>query len=356
MSIRLTQFSHGAGCGCKLSSAVLDQILKSNGPSFQQTGLLVGNEDRDDAAAFKLPNGDILLSTTDFFTPIVDDPFDFGRVAATNALSDIYAMGGSPVLALALLGWPIDKLSAAIAGEVIAGARNVCRQVGLQIAGGHSIDTPEPIFGLAVNGLVQAANLKTNAGAKRGDVLFLTKPLGVGVLTTAEKKGQIKSDDRAQALKSMTTLNQMGETLARLPHVHALTDVTGFGLAGHLLEMCRAANLSAEIDFDSIALLGDLASYIAQGLIPGGGRRNWQNYSSSVHFSERAGDLTLQMVMADPQTSGGLLVAVDPQAKDEVSMLIKKSAFPECAIPLGQMVANVASQPQISVKTLTSAF
>ena len=246
-TIRLTQYSSGAGCGCKIAPGVLDEILAHTpDPAAADTRLLVGNEGRDDAAAWLLDEGEtVLLSTTDFFMPIVDDPFDFGRIASANAISDIYAMGGRPVLALAVLGWPLDKLGPEIARKVIEGARSICAEAGIMLAGGHSIDSPEPIFGLAVNGLVSRTNLKTNGGGRPGDLLFLTKPLGIGILSTAEKRGGLQVADTGKAAASMARLNRIGIELATLPGVRALTDVTGFALAGHLLEMCRASGVSA---------------------------------------------------------------------------------------------------------------
>ena len=305
--IKLTQYSHGAGCGCKISPQVLDTILKSNlvQPSFP--ALLVGNESRDDAAVYDLGSGEALISTTDFFMPIVDDPYDFGRIASANAISDVYAMGGQPLMAIAILGWPVNVLPAEIAQQVLEGSRAVCAEAGIPLAGGHSIDSPEPIFGLAVTGRVRLDHLKQNNTATEGCLLYLTKPLGVGILTTAQKKGILRDEHVDLAPKQMAQLNKIGMVLGRLPQVKALTDVTGFGLLGHLVEMAEGSGLSAEIDFDSVPKLPHLDEYIAQKSIPGGTHRNWDSYGNKVApVSEER-----RFVLADPQTSGGLLVAVE---------------------------------------------
>ena len=331
--VRLTQFSSGAGCGCKIAPAVLDEILAGgNGNPAADSRLLVGNENRDDAAAWLLDDDvHVLLSTTDFFMPIVDDPFDFGRIASANAISDIYAMGGKPVLALAVLGWPLDKLPPDIAREVIAGARAVCAEAGITLAGGHSIDTQEPIFGLAVNGIVRKDHLKTNGDAKPGDLLVLTKPLGVGILATAEKKNALKPEDAGRAAASMVKLNRIGADLATLPGVHALTDVTGFGLLGHLLEMCRASGVAAAVDRSALPMLADLESYVALGMSPGGARRNWASYGGDVDPL----DDPWRAILCDPQTSGGILAAVDPTAMDDVTALMESRGLGEFAKPIG---------------------
>lgn len=308
--VRLTQFSHGAGCGCKIAPSVLSEMLLDNETGAEFDRLLVGNSSRDDAAVLDLGNNTALISTTDFFMPVVDDPFDFGRIAATNAISDVYAMGGKPILAIAVLGWPVDKLSPSIAGRVIAGGRAVCEEAGIPLAGGHSIDSPEPIFGLAVNGLVPVTKLKRNSTARVGDLLFLTKPIGIGILTTALKKNLLAGNDLELAVKIMTTLNRAGETLGMLEGVHALTDVTGFGLLGHLAEMAEGSDCSAEIHFNEVPVIPSAAEYLEKGCIPGGTHRNWNSYGDKI------GDLTdkMRMLLADPQTSGGLLVAVAPDA------------------------------------------
>lgn len=313
MQIRLTQFSHGAGCGCKIAPGPLTEILKNN-MVYPTANVIVGNSDRDDAAAYLLDQNQVLLSTTDFFMPVVDDAFDFGRIAAANAISDIYAMGGRPILALAILGWPIAKLPLEIANQVIAGARMVAAEAGITIAGGHSIDAEEPIFGLAVNGLVAAKNLKRNSTVEAGDILLLTKPLGIGIHTTALKKSLLKDEHVGLAVKEMTSLNKAGRELAEIPGVHALTDVTGFGLAGHLLEMITPRKLGAEVEFGKLPLLPGLAEYVELKAVPGGTQRNFQSFGDQLSGVEADG--FRRAVVCDPQTSGGLLIAVAPEALD----------------------------------------
>src|SRR6185503_9399945 len=268
--IKLTQYSHGAGCGCKISPAILDTILHSTVKQTVDARLLVGNDTRDDAAVFDLGNGMALISTTDFFMPIVDDAYDFGRIASANAISDVYAMGGKPVLAIAILGWPVDKIPAEAAQKVLEGARAVCAEAGITLAGGHSIDCPEPVFGLAVNGLVIPGHLKKNSTAEVGCQLYLTKSLGVGVLSTAQKRGVLRPEDAAIALASMVTLNKLGETFGQWDSVKAMTDVTGFGLLGHLAEMCEGSGVSAVLKYDSVPVIGSLSRYLEEGCIPGG--------------------------------------------------------------------------------------
>ena len=309
----LTQYSHGAGCGCKISPAILDTILHSNVSPLPDPRLLVGNDKRDDAAVFDLGNGTALISTTDFFMPIVDDPYDFGRIASANAISDVYAMGGKPVLAIAILGWPLDKIPAEVAQKVLEGSRAVCAEAGISLAGGHSIDCPEPVFGLAVNGMVNNAQLKQNSTATPGCKLYLTKALGVGILSTAQKRGLLKPEDAAIALKSMTTLNKLGEDFGKMDSVKAMTDVTGFGLLGHLVEMAEGSGLSAEINFSKVPVIDSLPYYLDQHCFPGGTTRNWKSYG---HKIDAVTD-EQKYILADPQTSGGLLVAVDENATDE---------------------------------------
>jgi len=305
--IKLTQYSHGAGCGCKISPAILDKILHSPIAAIPDARLLVGNDKRDDAAVLDLGNGTALISTTDFFMPIVDDAYDFGRIASANAISDVYAMGGKPVLAIAILGWPIEKLAPEVAQKVLEGARAICAEAGITLAGGHSIDCPEPVFGLAVNGIVNIAQLKQNSTATAGCRLYLTKALGVGILSTAQKRGLLRPEDAAIALKSMTTLNKAGESFAALEGVKALTDVTGFGLLGHLSEMCEGSGVSAVIEFDKVPVISSLPYYLEQKCFPGGTQRNWNSYGHKI------GPLTDEQryILADPQTSGGLLIAIE---------------------------------------------
>ncbi len=316
--VRMTEYSHGSGCGCKISPAKLDVILQSAlPPGGDFPALLVGNDSRDDAAVYDLGDGTAVISTTDFFMPIVDDPFDFGRIAATNAISDIYAMGGTPLMAIAIFGWPLDKLPPEVGRQVIDGGRAACRAAGIPLAGGHSIDAPEPIFGLAVTGRVALTRLKRNDTARAGDLLFLTKPIGIGILTTAQKKGLLAAADARHAIDTMCRLNRLGEALAELEEVHAMTDVTGFGLAGHLVELCQGSGLRAELDFAAVPLLPNVDRYLAAGCSPGGARRNFDSYGhhlAPVDERQRA-------LLCDPQTSGGLLVAAAPAAAEAVAAL-----------------------------------
>jgi len=318
--IKLTQYSHGAGCGCKISPAILDKILHSPIAAIPDARLLVGNDKRDDAAVLDLGNGTALISTTDFFMPIVDDAYDFGRIASANAISDVYAMGGKPVLAIAILGWPIEKLAPEVAQKVLEGARAICAEAGITLAGGHSIDCPEPVFGLAVNGMVNIAQLKQNSTATAGCRLYLTKALGVGILSTAQKRGLLKPEDAAIALKSMTTLNKAGERFAALEGVKALTDVTGFGLLGHLSEMCEGSGVSAAIEFDKVPVIPSLPYYLEQKCFPGGTQRNWNSYGHKI------GAITDEQryILADPQTSGGLLVAVEEDSCEAFEQLLNE--------------------------------
>jgi len=306
---RLTQYSHGAGCGCKIAPKVLDNILKTTASPLPYPALLVGNEERDDAAVFDLGDGTALVSTTDFFMPIVDDPEDFGRIASVNAISDVYAMGGRPLVAIAILGWPIHTLPPEVANQVIEGSRKACAEAGIPLAGGHSIDSPEPIFGLAVTGRVDIKNLKKNGGATPGAQLFLTKPLGVGILTTAQKKGILKPEHARIAPESMKKLNRAGERFGQLSYVQAMTDVTGFGLLGHLSEMCEASQTSAIVHFDQVPTIDRdiLDFYLENKCVPGGTVRNWDSYGHKV----AGADGLRQNILADPQTSGGLLVAIE---------------------------------------------
>jgi selenide,water dikinase len=319
--IKLTQYSHGAGCGCKISPKVLSTILKSNIEPVIDHRLLVGNESLDDAAVYDLGNGTAIISTTDFFMPIVDDPFTFGRIAATNAISDIYAMGGKPLLAIAILGWPVNVLAPEIAQRVVDGGRQACKDAGILLAGGHSIDSPEPIFGLAVTGLVDIENLKRNDTATEGCRLYLTKPLGVGIFTTAQKQGKLKPEHAHIAIDSMTRLNIIGQEFAKIQGITAMTDVTGFGLLGHLTEMCQGSNLSAILDFNAIPRFGGVEEYIAQDCIPGGTHRNWESYKQHIYLK----DENQKAILCDPQTSGGLLIAVEASATNEVEKLLMEN-------------------------------
>lgn len=342
--IKLTQYSHGAGCGCKISPKVLDQILHSAIEIPKDKNLLVGNESRDDAAVYDIGNGQAIISTTDFFMPIVDDAFDFGQIASANAISDVYAMGGKPLMAIAVLGWPVDKLAPEVARKVIEGSRHLCHQAGIPLAGGHSIDSPEPIFGLAVTGMVQIENLKQNNTATEGCELYLTKPLGVGILTTAQKKGILQPEHLQIAPKQMMQLNKIGTELGQLKSVKALTDVTGFGLLGHLTEMCEGSNLNAEIEFSKVPKISEAEAYRLQKAIPGGTNRNFDSYGHKV------GALTDEQkhYLCDPQTSGGLLVAVEPENRQEVLEIFEK--FDLQLEPFGKLTAASGATERIQVK------
>ncbi len=336
-TIRLTQYSHGAGCGCKIASKVLDEILSSNFAMPDNDKLIVGNHSKDDAAVYDLDNGTALISTTDFFMPIVDDPYEFGRIASANAISDVYAMGGKPILAIAILGWPINILPPAVAQKVIEGSRSICKEAGIPLAGGHSIDSPEPIFGLAVNGLVAVENVKQNNNAKAGNVLFLTKPLGVGILTTAEKKGILQDAHKGIAANQMMQLNKVGEALGKIKGVTAMTDVTGFALLGHLVEMAEGSNLSAIIDFEKMpVIIEDIKTYVNQKCIPGGTHRNWDSYG------EKIGAITdyQKAILADPQTSGGLLIAVDESAVAEVQYILQQHGLEKFTVSIGRTISK----------------
>jgi selenide, water dikinase len=324
-TIKLTQYSHGAGCGCKISPALLDKILHSPLLAPPDPRLLVGNDKRDDAAVLDLGNGTALISTTDFFMPIVDDGYDFGRIASANAISDVYAMAGKPVLAIAILGWPIEKLPPEVAQRVLEGSRAICAAAGITLAGGHSIDCPEPVFGLAVNGIVSIPHLKQNSTATPGCRLYLTKALGVGILSTAQKKGVLLPGDATIALESMVALNWLGERFGKIADVRAMTDVTGFGLLGHLAEMCEGSGVRAEIAFDQVPVIPSLDRYLEQNCFPGGTQRNWNSYGHKVSsLTERQ-----RYILADPQTSGGLLVAVEAAAAPAFEELLRAEGLPE---------------------------
>ncbi len=309
--IKLTEYSHGSGCGCKISPRLLDEILQGSVEMLPDPRLLVGNQSRDDAAVYDLGDGRSVVSTTDFFMPIVDDPFEFGRIAATNAISDIYAMGGKPLMAIAIFGWPVDKLSAETGQRVVDGGRQTCKDAGIPLAGGHSIDSPEPIFGLAVTGIVDNLQLKRNDQATPGCKLYLTKPLGIGILTTAQKQKKLAPEHMMIAPETMCQLNSIGAEIATIPGVTAMTDVTGFGLLGHLLEICQGSGVSADIVFDQVPLLPHVEDYLAMGCSPGGAGRNYDSYGEHIApMPSRQ-----QQILCDPQTSGGLLVAVSSDAE-----------------------------------------
>lgn len=337
--IKLTQYSHGAGCGCKIAPQVLEKILLST--QFQKSfpSLLVGNHLKDDAAVYKLNETEALIATTDFFTPIVDDAYTFGQVAAANAISDVYAMGGAPIMALAILGWPVNTLPVEEAQRVLEGARNICNLANIPLAGGHSIDSPEPIFGLSVNGRVLLKNLKQNKGAQEGDLLLITKPLGVGILSTAAKRNQIEEEDLAMFENQLIQLNQIGKQLGELEAVHAMTDVTGFGLAGHLIEMAEAADLSAELEYNAIPKIKGLEKYLAKNILPDATYRNWNAVSDKLTFEPGADALEGFKLLPDPQTNGGLLIAVQPDKLTQVQELFKQNNLNDFLKPIGKMTS-----------------
>lgn len=338
--IKLTKYSHGGGCGCKIAPSVLQEILKTDKAQPDNRNLLVGNSSNDDAAAYDMGNGTALIATTDFFMPIVDDAYDFGRIASANAISDVYAMGGNPLMAIAILGWPVEKLPVSIAQQVLEGARAVCAEVGIPLAGGHSIDSPEPVFGLAVNGLCDIANLKRNNTAKEGDLLFLTKPLGTGILSTAQKRGALKGEHLALLIAQLTQLNKPGAALGKIKGVHAMTDVTGFGLAGHLTEMAEGSGLSAEIYYAQIPVMAGVKEYMAQKIGPDATYRNWNAYSNKISFEAGVDVMEAFSLLPDPQTNGGLLVAVDPAAEAMITELFSAHGLGAFAKPIGKMMAK----------------
>ncbi len=337
--IRLTQFSHGGGCGCKIAPAVLSEILAATPIRGLPKDLLVGTETADDAAVYRLNDEQALVATTDFFTPIVDDPFDFGRIAATNAISDIYAMGGTPILALAIVGMPLEKLPVSVIGKILQGGESVCAAAGIPTAGGHSIDTLEPIYGLVALGLVHPKKVKRNSSARAGDVLVLGKPLGVGILSAALKKGKLSDAGYAAMVDWTTRLNRPGQALSELEGVHALTDVTGFGLAGHLLEICRGSKLGAEVLFEKIPVIQEAKVFAEQGVATGASDRNWSGYGGEVDLPAGFGEWKKKL-LTDPQTSGGLLVACAADAVEEVLGIFRTARFEEAAV-----VGSLSSGP-----------
>ena len=343
--IKLTSFSHGGGCGCKIAPGVLAEILKSSTGFPVPKELMVGIETADDAAVYLLNDEQALVATTDFFMPIVDDPFDFGRIAATNAISDVYAMGGTPIMALALVGMPINKLPLETIGQILEGGATVCRDAGIPIAGGHTIDSVEPIYGLVVLGLVHPSKVKKNSAARAGDVLVLGKPLGVGVLSAALKKGVLGEEGYAAMIANTTKLNKPGRLLADMPGVHAMTDVTGFGLLGHLLELARGAQLRAQLEMPAVPLLPGVLQLAHDGFFTGASGRNWDAYGKDVQLDE-ALSAAQRALLTDPQTSGGLLVACDPSAVDEVLALFAREGFLEAAV-VGRMQAGA---PGVAVR------
>ncbi|MEW6707350.1 MAG: selenide, water dikinase SelD [Pseudomonadota bacterium] len=338
--IRLTSFSHGGGCGCKIAPGVLSEILRNSAGGLLPPQLMVGIETADDAAVYKLNDEQALIATTDFFMPIVDDPFDFGRIAATNAISDVYAMGGTPIMALALVAMPINQLPVEVIGRIIQGGQAVCRDAGIPIAGGHTIDSVEPIYGLVVMGLVHPSKVRRNADAKAGDLLILGKPLGVGVLSAALKKSRLDQAGYARLIDTTTRLNRPGARLAELPGVHALTDITGFGLAGHTLELARGAGVTAVIDWPQVPLLQGVEAMAADGFVTGASGRNWAGYGAEVDLDPALGK-TARDLLTDPQTSGGLLVSCARDAADAVLRIFREGGFEQAAV-VGRIEAGPA--------------
>ena len=338
--IKLTSFSHGGGCGCKIAPGVLSEILKNSSGFPVPKELMVGIETADDAAVYKLNDEQALIATTDFFMPIVDDPFDFGRIAATNAISDVYAMGGTPIMALALVGMPINKLPVETIGQIIKGGESICAEAGIPIAGGHTIDSVEPIYGLVVMGLIHPSKVKRNADAKAGDVLVLGKPLGVGVLSAALKKGALDDAGYAAMIANTTKLNKPGKALSELAGVHALTDVTGFGLLGHLLELARGAKLEAHLDMKKIPLLPGVEQLAHDGYFTGASGRNWAAYGAEVALAESITPAQ-HSLLTDPQTSGGLLVSCDQASVEDVLAIFRSQGFGEAAV-IGRMADGPA--------------
>jgi selenide, water dikinase len=333
----LTEYAHGAGCGCKIAPKVLHEILQNQTTIIGDSKLLVGNNTNDDAAVYELDETNCIISTTDFFTPIVNDAFQFGQIAAANAISDVYAMGGRPIMALAILGWPVEKLSTELANKVIEGARSICAEAGIMLAGGHSIDSPEPIFGLSVNGLVAKKNIKQNNTAQEGDALFMTKPIGVGILATAEKKAQLQEGHEGLAVTQMKTLNKIGAVLGEKDWVTAMTDVTGFGLAGHLIEICEGAGFSAELYWNKIPQITDLSYYLKNRILPDATFRNWNSYGTKIGFDKAVPVMDAFNILPDPQTSGGLLIAVKANAVAQMQELLIENQLENFIAPIGQM-------------------
>jgi selenide, water dikinase len=330
---RLTQYSRGGGCGCKISPKALEEILKSDSSSLPFNNLLVGNETCDDAAVYDLGDGTALISTVDFFTPIVDDPFDFGYISSANAISDVYAMGGKPLMAVAILGWPVEKLDIGLARRVIEGAKKTCSNANISLAGGHSIDSEEPIFGLAVTGKVKIDNLKKNDTAKEGDLIFLTKSLGVGILSTAGKRGLLTTQQNAEMISQMSELNSVGEKLGTISSVTAMTDITGFGLIGHLIEMTEGSGLSAELDYSKIKILSGVRDYIKQRVFPDATTRNWNAYSEKIKFEKGVNVMEAFTLLPDPQTNGGLLISVNKSDEQRIRDLTGTE-------PIGRMTSQ----------------
>jgi len=334
---KLTEYSKGGGCGCKIAPSVLQQIVHTEN-KFPFQNLLVGNDSNDDAAVYQINDDTAVISTTDFFMPIVDDAYDFGRIAAANSISDIYAMGGTPMMAIAVLGWPIDKLPVHVAQKVLEGARAVCKEANIPLAGGHTIDSNDPIFGLAVTGSIALKNLKKNNTAQVGDFLFLTKPIGVGIVSTSVKRKLIKEEHYKTLVQQLTTVNKIGEALGKIEGVHAMTDVTGFGLLGHLTEMAEGSGVSAELNYSSIKRIAGVEAYIRLKTIPGAIARNWNSYSSKIQIENDIDEMEAKLLLPDPQTNGGLLIAVNKNAVGEVKEMFSANSLQSFIEPIGRCV------------------
>lgn len=335
--VKLTSFSHGSGCGCKIAPVVLQEILQSNKqqPIFEE--LLVGHQSNDDAAVYLLNEEKAIISTTDFFTPIVDDPFAFGQIAAANAISDVYAMGGKPLVAIAILGWPVDKIAPSIAQQVIEGGRDTCAKAGIPLAGGHSIDSPEPIFGLAVTGEVHPTHIKKNNSAQVNDLLFLTKPIGSGVLAAAQKRGLLAEEDLTMLIQQLIQLNNVGEALGKIEGVHAMTDITGFGLIGHLMEMAEGSKLGAILNYSQIPIIQAAKKFLAQRVVPDATYRNWNAYSKEVQFEKGVDVMEAFSLLPDPQTNGGLLIAASEESVNTVQEVLKTHHLEAFTSPIGKL-------------------
>ncbi|MCO6496568.1 MAG: selenide, water dikinase SelD [Chitinophagaceae bacterium] len=331
---RLTEYSHGAGCGCKISPKVLKDIL-SESFSYPDGNLIVGNSDSDDAAVYDLQNGNALISTTDFFTPIVDDAFAFGKIAAANAISDIYAMGGTPLLSVAILGWP-EKIPSSEAKKVMAGAREICAQAKISMAGGHSIESVEPFFGLAVNGLVALENLKRNNTAKAGDLIFITQPVGIGILATAQKRKVIADEDVPILMSELSKLNSIGERVGKIKEASAMTDITGFGLAGHLLEIAEGSGLSAVLDYAKIPVYERARHYLKDKVMPDATYRNWNNLDKKIEIAPTVDFMEAFGLLPDPQTNGGLMIAIAPEGEDKLIELFRQNGLGDFVHPIGR--------------------
>ncbi len=345
--IKLTQYSKGAGCGCKIAPSVLHEILQTN-HHYSNDKLIIGNNTNDDAAVYDIGDGNAIISTTDFFMPIVDDATDFGKIASANAISDVYAMGGKPLMAIAVLGWPLEKLSPAIAKQVMDGAREICSQAGIPLAGGHSIDSQEPIFGLAVTGIIKKENIKKNNTAQEGDFLFITKQIGVGILSTAQKRGLIQQAHVQDLISQMSQLNSVGEKLGMLQPVTAMTDVTGFGLLGHAIEMADGSSLTIELYYDAIPVINGAKDYLSQRIVPDATYRNWNSYSAKTSFEKGVNVMEAFNLLPDPQTNGGLLFSVKEKSIKEVIELLKENGYSDFIHPIGRFVKQ--SEKTIVVK------